>query len=268
MSTLFDTKPATQDPAALRDRAKRIGLHGLLARWSDIEREPWITTVIDCEEEERRRRSLERRIRNARLGRFKLLPDFDWAWPKRVDREVVDELFGFAFLDDATNVVLIGPNGVGKTTIAQNLAYQALLRGYTARFSTASELLNDLVAQESSSALARRLRRLTRPQLLVVDEVGYLSYDTRHADLLFEIINRRHQHRSTVITTNRPFAEWNAVFPNATCVVALVDRLLHKAEVIEIEGDSYRLKESQEHAARKAAERARQARRGKTARSA
>ncbi len=152
-------------------------------------------------------------------------------------------------------MILAGPNGVGKTMIAQNLVHAAVLRGYTARPVTASELLNDLAAQEGSGALGRRLTRVCRPALLAIDEVGYLSYDTRHADLLFEVISRRYQQRSTIITTNRPFQEWNQVFPNASCVVALVDRIVHRAEVVQIEGASYRLKEAKEREARRAAER-------------
>jgi hypothetical protein len=125
--------------------------------------------------------------------------------------------------------------------------------GHSVRFLTASELLHDLAAQESTAALSRRLRRYVRPALLVCDEVGYLSYDARYADLLFEVVTRRYQSRkSIVLTTNKPFAEWPTVFPNAACVVTLVDRLIHRAEIITIEGESYRLKEARERAANKA----------------
>lgn len=244
----------------LRQRAQRLGLYGVLNRWGELEKDPWVPKLIEMEEQERKRRSLERRVRNARLGRFKPVADFDWAWPKDIDRDLVDELFTLAFLDEAANVVLVGPNGVGKTTIAQNLAHEAVLRGFTARSATASEMLNDLAAQESASALARRLAVYCRPALLVVDEVGYLSYDSRHADLLFEVVSRRAQQRSTVITTNKPFSEWNQVFPSAGCVVALIDRLVHKAEVVRIDADSYRVKEAKERETKRAAERKQRAR--------
>jgi DNA replication protein DnaC len=117
-------------------------------------------------------------------------------------------------------------------------------------------MLHDLAAQDSSLALARRLRRYTGPELLCIDEVGYLSYDARYADLLFEVITRRYQHRATVLTTNKPFGEWNEVFPNAACVVTLVDRLVHRSEILTLAGDSYRLKEAKERAAKRAAARA------------
>jgi len=244
----------------LRQRAQRLGLYGLLARWAELENEPWVPRLLDIEEEERKRRSLERRVRNARLGRFKPAADFDWSWPKDVDKDLVDELFTFAFLEEAANVVFIGPNGTGKTTLAQNLAHEAVLRGHTARFATASEMLNDLAAQESASALARRFRTYCHPALLVIDEVGYLSYDTRHADLLFEIVSRRAQQRSTIVTTNKPFSEWNQVFPSASCIVALIDRLVHRAEIVRLDGDSYRVKEAKERETRRADERKRRAR--------
>jgi DNA replication protein DnaC len=157
------------------------------------------------------------------------------------------------FLEGATNVILVGPNGVGKTMIAKNLLHQAVLRGHNARFIVASDMLHDLAAQDSSTQLARRLRRYTSVPLLCIDEVGYLSYDARYADLLFEVITRRYQQRATVLTTNKPFGEWNQVFPNAACVVTLVDR-----EILTLAGKSYRLKEAQERAARNAKSRARE----------
>jgi DNA replication protein DnaC len=245
----------SSDREELRRRVQRLGLHGLLADWEPLAAEPWLPALLEREERERARRSLERRLRQAKLGRFKPLADFDWSWPKQIDRAQIEELFTLRFLQDASNVILVGPNGVGKTMIAQNLAHHAVLHGHTVRFLTAAELLGDLAAQESASALQRRLRRHLRPQLLLVDELGYLSYDHRHADLLFEIVSRRYTHKSIVISTNKPFAEWNEVFPHASCVVTLIDRLVHHAEIVVIDADSYRLKEAQEREAQRAAQR-------------
>jgi DNA replication protein DnaC len=240
----------------LRQRARALGLMGLLAHWEELGHEPTIGRLVTVEEEERQRRSLERRLKNARIGRFKPIADFDWSWPRRIEREAIEELFTFAFLEEGAHVVFVGPNGVGKSTIAQNLAHQALLKGHTVCFTTASQMLNELVAQDGPAALERRLRRYSHPQLLCVDEVGYLSYDSRHADLLFEVVSRRQEGKSIVVTTNRPFAEWKEVFPNATCVVALVDRLVHRAQILPIEGESYRLKEAKEREALRAKQRA------------
>lgn len=237
----------TELPQALRRR----GLHGLLARGEEVRHLEWLPRLVDYEQAERQRRSLARRLRFARLGAFKPLCDFDWQWPKKIDRLAIEELTALEFLTEAANVVLIGPNGTGKTMIAQNLAHAALLAGHRVRFTTASAMLNDLAAQDSAAAVPRRLRHYCRPALLAIDELGYLSYDARYADLLFEVVTRRYQQRSTRLTTNKPFSEWNQVFPNAACVVTIIDRLVHKAEILTIEGDSYRLKEARERAAHK-----------------
>jgi DNA replication protein DnaC len=159
------------------------------------------------------------------------------------------------FLADASSVVLFGPNGVGKSMIAANLAHQAVLQGHTALFTTAGQMLSELAALDSDSALRRRLQHYAAPDVLLIDEVGYLSYSNRHADMLFELVSRRYLHKSTVVTTNRRFGDWGEVFPNAACVVSLVDRLMHRAEVIRIDGESYRQKEAEERAAQRAAAR-------------
>jgi DNA replication protein DnaC len=240
----------------LQARAKALNLTGLLAHWESLRNDPprlgWIQEMLGWEESERARRSLERRLRAAHIGRFKSLADFDWDWPTHCDRAAVQELMGLSFMQEATNVVIVGPNGVGKSMLACNLAHQALIEGRTVLFTSAGQLLGDLAALDSDSALRRRLRHYAAPDLLLIDEVGYLSYSNRHADLLFELISRRYENKSTVITTNRPFKEWSEVFPNAACVVSLIDRLVHRCEIISIQGESYRLKEAKERAHKKA----------------
>lgn len=239
--------PFSNSRAELRDRVRALGLWGIDAEWDRLHDEPLLLELLDLEEQERARRSLERRIQSAKLGRFKPIDQFDWKWPRRIDREAVDELFRLDFVREGINVIFIGPNGVGKTTLAQNLVHAALLGGYTARFATASEMLNDLAAQDGRSALQRRVTRIVRPELLAIDEVGYLSYGTQHADLMFDVVNRRaNAERATIVTTNKPFQEWNDVFPNSAAVVALVDRLVHRSEIIEIDAESFRLKDARE----------------------
>ncbi len=235
----------------LKNKAKQLGLHAMVARWEEYCNQPWLSSLLMEEEAERARRSMDRRIKDAKLGQFKPMSEFDWKWPRKIDRELVDELFSLQFLNGANNVVLIGQNGNGKTMIAQNLGFQALLAGQSVRFSKASELLDELSTADGAYARRRCLRKYSLIDLLIVDEVGYLSYDNRYADLLYEVITARYQNRSTIVTTNRPFQEWGAVFPNAACVVTLVDRLVHKAEIVTIDAESYRHREATEIAAEK-----------------
>lgn len=243
-------------PDLLMQRAKALKLHGLINHWDEVIDDGWLEKLLGWEETHRSQKSLDSRLRSARIGRFKPLAEFDWNWPKRCDRDVIEEWMQLNFMKDATNVILCGPNAVGKTTIARNIAYQAILQGHTALFTTAAGMLNELAAIDSDSALRRRVKSYVQPGLLIIDEVGYLSYSNRHADLLFEIISRRYEEKSTLITTNKQFNEWREIFPNAACVVSIVDRLVHHSEIVNIEAESFRLKEWKDNSAKKSAERA------------
>jgi DNA replication protein DnaC len=242
------------DPDLLRNRARALQLHGLLGHWSETAGDPWPAMLIDWEEQECTRRSLERRLREARIGCFKPLCDFDWNWPKSCDRAAIEALMALDFLAEASNPILIGPNGVGKSMIAQNVAHQAVA-GHSVLFTTAGRVLGDLASLDSDAVLRRRLHHYARPALLAIDEVGYLSYSNRYADLMFELISRRYRKKSTLITTNRSFSEWKEVFPSAACLVSLVDRLTHFAEIIAIDGESYRVKEARERNEQRARQR-------------
>lgn len=192
------------------------------------------------ERRERDARNLARRTRFATLGPMATLDTFDWNHPRTIDRPLYETLIELDFLADGANVLLRGPSGVGKTTLAQNLGLAALNAGYRVRFTTLAAALTDLLKQESLPALDRRLRRYILPDLLILDELGYLPCDSRSADLLYTILGRRHRLRSTVITTNLPFKEWGSVFPGAACVGALVDRFVERCHVIDIDADSWR----------------------------
>lgn len=241
----------------LRRRVQRLRLYGLLSAWGKLCTKSWVPELIELEEQERARRSREYRIKNAQIGAFKPVVDFEWTHPKKIDKGLVEDLFELDFITEPepSNVVLVGPNGVGKTMLAQNLAYEAIIRGHTVRFTSASNMLNDLSGLDGS-ALKLRLKRYVKPTLLVIDELGYLGYDTRHADLLYQVISRRYESRAPlVLTTNKPFAEWNQVFDSAACLVTLIDRLCHRCEIVSIEGDSYRVKEAKQRVAAKRAKR-------------
>lgn len=241
-------------PTTLATELRRLGLVRTADDLNDLiaqaTRKRWSPAVLlehlaAAEREDRQRRSVERRLTCARLGRFKPLADWDWEWPAALDRTVLERILTLDFLARGENVILVGAQGLGKTMLAKNIAHQAILAGHAALFSTAADLLLDLNGQETARALERRLRHYSRPALLVIDELGYLAYDARAADLLFQLVSRRYENRSLLITTNLPFKNWDTVFPNASCAVALIDRLTHHVEILLIEGQSYRRREAE-----------------------
>jgi DNA replication protein DnaC len=204
--------------------------------------------VAERELADKARRSVRRRLARAKIGRFKPIADFDWAWPTRIDRDAVDTALRLQFLERQANIVLVAPQGLGKTTIAKNIANAAIMAGHSVLFVTAAQMLLDLSSQESARALERRLRHYQRFALLAVDEIGYLSYDNRNADLFFQVVSRRYEQKSLVLTTNLAFSDWPTIFPNATSATALIDRLCHHADILKIEGESYRRREAEAEA--------------------
>ncbi len=241
----------------VRARLRALGLLATSASLDDLvaqaTKKRWGATEIfeyaaDLEEKDRARRGLERRTRLARMEKFKPMADFDWNWPTAIDRPLVDSLLSLDFLEAARNVVLVAPGGLGKTMIAKNIAHQAVLAGRSVLFLSAAQMLLDLGGQESTRALERRLHYYAKVGLLVLDELGFLAFDNRNADLIFQVVSRRYEKKSLVLTTNLAFAEWHTVFPSATCATALVERVVHHADIVKIEGESYRLRESKQDA--------------------
>jgi DNA replication protein DnaC len=231
-------------PAALDD----FLAHATKARWSPRQ---MLEQLAQTEAADRSRRSLERRLRLCGVKAFKPMADFDWSWPTSIERDIVERALGLDFLNENRNLVLVGRNGLGKTMIAQNICHAAVLAGCSVLFRSAPALLEELHRQ-SPEGRRRKLRGYAGVGLLCIDEVGYLSFDDKAADLLYEVVNRRYERKPLIVTTNRAFKEWNEVFPNATCIATLLDRLLHHAEVTVIEGESYRVRESElETAARR-----------------
>ena len=236
------------------DRLRLLGLHATADAFNDLCAEAaqkrWsaaqlVERFVTLEEATRHERSMERRLIRSRLGIFKSLVDFDWNWPKTIDRPLVESAVRGDFFESHRNVVLVAAQGLGKTMIAQNIAHAAVTKGHTVIFTTAAQMLTDLCGQESSRALERRLLHYAKVSLLVCDEMGYLAFDNRNADMLFQVVSRRYEKKSLVLTTNLAFKDWPTVFPNASCATALIDRVIHHADVITIEGTSYRRREAE-----------------------
>ncbi len=198
--------------------------------------------------EEVKKRSVESRMKLSKVNsrKWRSLADFDWNWPKKIDRRAIEKLFDLNFIEEPANVVFIGPSSLGKSMIARNLVHHAVMKGHQALFIDAATALAELDEMDSARQLRAKMKYYGRQKLLIIDEIGYLSFSARAGDLLFQLISERYEKASTIITTNVNFKEWGKIFPQAACVSALLERLLHRAEIITIEGESYRMKEAGE----------------------
>jgi DNA replication protein DnaC len=194
---------------------------------------------------ERMRRML---TRLAGFPAIKTLDEFDFEFALGVPKALVLELGSLAFVERAENVVLLGPSGVGKTHLAVALGYRATQAGFRTRFITAADLLMQLTTALRRNQLEETIKRITKPyKLLIIDEMGYLPMDREQANLLFQVVAKRYETGSLVLTSNLPFGQWDQTFADdATLTAALLDRLLHHAHVVPISGDSYRLKEKRQ----------------------
>lgn len=186
-------------------------------------------------------RSVLRRIDAARFPVPKTMAGWNWSWPKKINRMQIEHLMRLHFLEDHSNVILLGSAGLGKTHLACALGHAACLQKHSVLFASTIDVVNRLSAAQSAHQLAREIKRYEKPRVLVLDELGYLPLDKRGAELLFQVISKRYERSSTIITTNIAYKEWPRTFAgDATMTSALLDRLLHHAETVVIEGDSYR----------------------------
>jgi DNA replication protein DnaC len=199
-----------------------------------------ISKMASLELIDRKSRATQYRLDKAKIGKMKSMVDFDWGWPKNLKKYEIEEFLSCEFIKDKRNLLLIGPQGVGKTMIAKNIAWNSALQGSSVLFTTASNMAIDLGSQESTAALQRRLKLYTSPQLLVIDELGYLAFEPKSADLIFDVISRRYESGSIILTTNLAFRDWGSIFPGAACVTAMIDRIVHHTSIIQIDAQSYR----------------------------
>lgn len=213
-------------------------------QWTHIR---YLSELMKQEAKLHKDRLIQRRIKAAKFPVIKTLDQFNWSWPRKINQTQIKNLFRLKFIEDNSNVIFIGSVGVGKSHIASALGYQACLKGHTLLFTSAIDIINNLIAAQHAGRLKQELKKYLRPQIIVVDELGYLPINKNGADLLFQIISTRYERGSIIITTNRAFKDWAQIFNNdSTLTSALLDRLLHHAEAVVIEGKSYRMKEVQE----------------------
>jgi DNA replication protein DnaC len=182
-------------------------------------------------------------MRASRLPAVKTLADFDFSFQPSIKREQIESLHELGFVERKENVVLLGPPGVGKTHLAVSLAIAAAQSGRRVYYSTLADLITSLEEAQAAGRLARRLATLTHPSLLVVDEIGYLPVTRTGAVLFFQLIGRRYEHASTVLTSNKSFEEWGEVLGDEVMAAALIDRVLHHCHLVNIRGNSYRMRE-------------------------
>jgi DNA replication protein DnaC len=250
--TTHKSNKTTGDELGLRQNLQTLKLAAFLDNYSDAAQQAaekqwsyadFLSQLAEAEVNARNDRSTQRRIKQARFPVLKTLDTFDWNWPTKINRLKVQDLFRLSFLKDNTNVIFLAGVGLGKTHLSTALAYQACLKGFSVLFASAIDIINTLNAACNAGRLKTELKKYLKSDLLLIDELGYLPVDKKGADLLFQVISRRYEHGSIILTTNKHFKKWPEIFNNdSTLTSAVLDRLLHHAETVVIEGKSYRMK--------------------------
>ena len=232
---------ATLKLVSVQEHYAPLATEAAQKQWTHVD---YLARLMDAEALRRQELSIQRRLATARFPCVKTLDQFDWTWPNKINRTQVQNLFRLAFLPDHTNVIFMGGVGLGKSHLACALGHAACLAGHTVLFTTAVDIINTLTAAQAACRLKPELRRLLAPRILCIDEVGYLPIDKTGADLLFQVISQRYEQGSIILTTNQPYKHWPKIFNNdSTLTSAVLDRLLHHAETVIVEGKSYRMKD-------------------------
>jgi DNA replication protein DnaC len=226
--------------AFIAEHYGELAQHAAHKQWSHLDD---LGQLVEGEALLRQDRATKNRIRLARFPVLQTLDQFRWDWPTQINRALIQHHFTLSFLKDHMNVIYLGGVGLGKTHLAIALGYEACLKGYSVLFASAIDVINTLVAAKSAGRLKQEIKKYAKPTLLILDEIGYLPIDKSGADLLFQVISVRYEHGSTLVTSTRAFKDWPKIFNNdSTLTAALLDRLLHHADTVVIEGKSYRMK--------------------------
>lgn len=226
----------TEAAKVLDNRAEQAAKAG----WSYIE---FIDRLLQEELGARKERSFKARTRLAKISTLKTLTDFDFEAQPGIDQKLIQELASLSFLDRTDNVIFLGPPGVGKSHLALALTVRALEEGYTAYFTTLDQLMLDLKKAEAKGKFEQRLRKYVKPKVLLLDEVGYLPLDRTMANMLFQLVSRRYERGSIILTSNKSYAEWSDFLGDPVLAAAILDRLLHHSVTVNIRGESYRLRQ-------------------------
>jgi DNA replication protein DnaC len=225
----------------VKENCQPLAVESAANHWSHLD---YLGRLLQGEVAARQQRTIARRIKAARFPVIKTLEGFRWDWPKKINRLQIQDLFRLSFIEEKANVIFLGLVGLGKTHLATALGYAACQHGYSVLFANAIDVINTLSAAQTKGTLKSELKRYLSPTLLLLDEIGYLPIDQRGADLLFQVISQRYERGSIVLTSNKAFKQWATIFNgDSTITSAVLDRLLHHAETVLIEGSSYRMKD-------------------------
>jgi DNA replication protein DnaC len=225
---------------SLARAVERLAARARAENWTH---EEFLAACLEREVAARQSNGGELRIRAARFPARKTLEEFDFDHQRSLKRDVIAHLGALDFVEAKENVVFLGPPGTGKTHLATGISIRACQAGHRVLFATAAEWVDRLAQAHDAGRLQGELTRLGRYPLIVIDEVGYIPFEAEAANLFFQLVSARYERASVIVTSNKPFGRWGETFGDAVVAAAMIDRLVHHAEVVSLKGDSYRLKD-------------------------